>query len=130
MLDYLKLWAVAFGIFLVLDAVWLGVVAKKMYSKNIGHLMAEKPKWYAAGVFYLFYIFGLVFFVIEPALSTGSINYAIVAGLLFGAVTYGTYDLTNLATLSKWPLPLTIIDIVWGSVLCTIVSLLTYLIFV
>lgn len=130
MLDILKFSAVAFFIFLIIDAVWLGLIAKNMYKNKIGHLMANKPNWVAAVVFYLFYIVGLTFFVIQPAISMQSISHAILAGLFFGAITYATYDLTNMATLRDWPLSLTIIDIVWGSALCSLVSLFTYLIFI
>jgi len=130
MLNILKFSVVAFLVFLVLDAIWLGLVAKKMYQKNIGHLMADKPNFVAAIVFYLFYIIGLTFFVIEPAIAAQSITTALFSGLLFGAITYATYDLTNLATLRNWPIRLTVIDIAWGSLLCMSVSLATYLIFV
>lgn len=130
MIQLLAIWAVAFGIFLILDGLWLGLIAKKTYQNKIGHLMSEKPNWIAAIVFYILFIFGLGFFVIQPAITTQSISYAILAGLFFGAITYGTYDLTNLATLKRWPFSLTVIDILWGSVLCSLVSLFTYLILV
>ena len=124
------IWVVAVGIFLVLDAIWLGVISKRMYREKLGHLMSDKPNLLVAVLFYLFFIFGLVFFVIKPSIDAANITYAILAGLLFGAVTYGTYDLTNLATMKRWPVVVTIVDILWGSVLCGVVSLLTYLIFV
>lgn len=38
-------------------------------------------------------------------------------GALFGLIAYATYDLTNLATIKDWPLLVTIIDLVWGTVL-------------
>lgn len=130
MLQLLKFSAIAFLVFLVLDAIWLGLIAKKMYKNKIGHLMAAKPNYIAALVFYVFYIIGLTFFVIQPAIASASITTAIFSGLMFGAITYATYDLTNLATLKNWPLSLTLIDIAWGALLCMSVSLVTYLIFV
>ena len=42
---------------------------------------------------------------------------ALGVGAFFGLVAYGTYDLTNLATLRNWPLPMVIVDLVWGAVL-------------
>ena len=88
--------------------------------------MKDKPDWIAAILFYLLYIIGLVFFVIQPALDKSSWQYALFAGLFFGFITYATYDLTNLATLKDWPLKITIIDLIWGSVLGASVSVISY----
>lgn len=124
----LKTIAVALVIFFAIDMVWLGLIAKNLYSKYLGFIMTPNVKWLAAIIFYLVFIVGLAFFVIEPALAKQSLSYAIFAGLFFGFVTYATYDLTNLATLKDWPLLITIIDLVWGSFLGGAVSTLTYLI--
>ncbi|MGH4117392.1 DUF2177 family protein [Clostridium sp.] len=80
----------------------------------------------AALSFYLLYIIGIVFFVINPAIEKKSWKYALFAGMFFGFITYATYDLTNLATLKDWPFKITIIDLIWGSTLCGSVSLITY----
>lgn len=125
-MNFLKIYLVAFFVFLVVDAIWLGLIAKNFYSKEIGFLLKETPNWLAAGVFYLFFIVGVVFFVINPAIEKESIRYLVIAALLFGTITYATYDLTNLATLKDWPLKVTIIDIAWGGVLTLIVSSVTY----
>lgn len=114
----------ALAIFLFIDFFWLRYAAKTMYDNQIGFLLKEKFNLTAAFIFYIFFIIGLVFFVISPA---GSWQFAFLAGLFFGALTYGTYDMTNLATLKDWPLKLTIIDIIWGSFICGITSVLTYL---
>ncbi len=111
MLRYL----VTTGIFLLIDIVWLGFVAPKLYKANIGHLMAEKPNLLAAGVFYLLYIAALLFFVIDPALAKGSVWQAVWTGAFLGLAMYATYDLTNLATLKDWPLKITVIDLIWGT---------------
>jgi uncharacterized membrane protein len=124
----IKSFIVSFIIFLAIDAVWLGVVARKLYKNQIGHLMASKPNFVAALVFYLIFIFGLVYFVIDPALADASLKKAIINGLLFGFITYSTYDLTNLATLREWPIQITIIDLIWGTSLGGSVSTISYLI--
>ena len=103
------------GIFLLIDIVWLGFVAPKLYKANIGHLMAEKPNLLAAGVFYLLFIAALLFFVIDPALAKGSVWQAVWTGAFLGLAMYATYDLTNLATLKAWPLKITVIDLIWGT---------------
>lgn len=113
----LKLYFITLLIFLGIDAIWLVRVAPAFYRSQIGHLMAETPNLLAAGVFYLLYIAILVYFVVEPALRVGSIQDAFLRGALFGLVAYGTYDLTNLATLRDWPLLVTAVDMVWGTIL-------------
>jgi len=103
------------GIFLLIDAAWLGLIAPKLYKANIGHLLAEKPNLVAAGVFYLLFVGALLFFVIDPAIAKGSVWQAVWTGAFLGLVMYATYDLTNLATLKEWPLKITVIDLVWGT---------------
>ena len=113
----IQLYFLALLIFLGIDALWLGLVAPGFYRSQIGHLMAETPNLFAAGIFYLLFVGVLVHFVIEPALRIGTIREAWVRGALFGLVTYATYDLTNLATLRDWPLLVTIVDLAWGTTL-------------
>jgi uncharacterized membrane protein len=128
-MNFFKMYVVAFIIFLVIDAIWLGLVAPKFYKNQIGHLMSSKPNFVAAFVFYLLFIVGLVYFAIMPAIEQGSISKALIAGALFGFMTYATYDLTNLATLRDWPITVTIVDLIWGTFLSTSITVLTYLIY-
>jgi uncharacterized membrane protein len=121
-----KTFLTALVVFFAIDLVWLGVIASKLYRHYLGSLMADKVNWPAALIFYGIFISGLVFFVIEPALARESLRYAIGVGAFFGFITYATYDLTNLATLKDWPLTITIIDLVWGSLLSASVSGITY----
>lgn len=123
---FLELYIIAFIVFLAIDAVWLGLVAPKFYKSQIGHLMAEKPNFIAALVFYLIFIGGLVYFVLMPALDEESFSKVVIGCMLFGFITYATYDLTNLATLKNWPLLVTGIDLLWGTVLSLSVSVVTY----
>ncbi len=103
------------AVFLVIDILWLGFVAPKLYKQNLGHLMAEKTNFIAAGAFYLLYVAALLVFVINPAIASGSVWQALYRGAFLGLVMYATYDLTNLATLRDWPLKITLIDLAWGS---------------
>lgn len=125
---FIRLFFVAFIVFLLIDLVWLGLVAKKFYRKHLGFLMSKDVNWIAAIVFYIIFIVGIVLFVISPALEADSLKHALLYGALFGFVTYSTYDLTNLATLDKWPLLITIIDLIWGTFLAASVSVITFLI--
>ncbi len=125
----IKMYLIAFISFIIIDGIWLGFISKNLYKKELGHLLSSSPNWYAAIIFYLIFLFGLVYFVINPAIEKESVKYLIVSGLLFGLITYGTYDLTNLATLKDWPIKITIIDLIWGSTLSMTVSLMTYYIY-
>lgn len=128
-MEYLKIYAISLVVFLSIDALWLLVISKKLYSQEIGHLMANTPNLIAAAVFYLIFLVALIYFVINPAVETGDVVKLLISAALFGFVTYATYDLTNLATLKDWPLKITIIDLIWGTSLATIVSYLTYIIY-
>ena len=128
MSTFLKIYGIAFIIFFVVDILWLSLIAKKLYAQHLGTFLGP-VKWVPAILFYLLFVAGLVFFVIQPALLKESLTYVIFAGMFFGFITYATYDLTNLATLNNWPLNITIIDLIWGSFLGGFVSTLTYLIF-
>ena len=122
----IKMYLIALVIFVIIDGIWLGFIAKDLYRKELGHLLASNPNWTAAVIFYLLFLIGLVYFVINPGIEKESIMTVVISGALFGLLTYATYDLTNLATLKEWPLKITIIDLIWGTSLSTIVSTATY----
>jgi uncharacterized membrane protein len=128
-INFLKIYAIAVPIFFLVDMLWLGVVAKGIYQKYIGHLMRPSPNWPVAIVFYLLFIIGLVIFVINPAIEKNSWTHALLYGAMFGFFTYMTFDLTNWAVLKDWPQTIVYIDIAWGIVLSTVVSLGTYFIY-
>jgi uncharacterized membrane protein len=125
---FFKLYLIALPVFLGIDMVWLTLVAKNFYAKQIGYLMAKNPNFLAALIFYVIFIVGLVFFVITPALDRKMWTQALLAGAFFGLVTYATYDLTNLATVKDWPLIVTIVDLIWGMFVSAAVSVATYFI--
>ena len=123
---FLKLYFIALPVFLAIDMLWLGLVAKNFYSRQIGFLMRADVNWIAAIIFYLLFIVGLVLFVISPAMEKQSWLHALLFGALFGLVSYATYDLTNLATIKNWPLLVTIVDLIWGAMLAASVSIITF----
>mgnify|MGYP003395576855 CR=1 FL=1 len=113
-------------IFFAIDMVWLGLVAKQVYAKQIGTLLKTDVNWPAAMIFYLAYIFGIIYFAVLPGLEKDSVRTVITNAALFGGLAYATYDLTNLATLKGWPLSISVIDITWGIFLTTTVALASY----
>ena len=115
--------------FIVIDGVWLGLVARTFYRRHLGYLMAEKPNWAAAGTFYLLYAIGLTVFVVIPASDAGSVLEGLWRGALFGLVAYATYDLTNHATVRDWPAIVTGIDLAWGTALsASVAAIATYVV--
>ncbi|AKM81333.1 MAG: hypothetical protein UT13_C0001G0372 [Candidatus Pacebacteria bacterium GW2011_GWF2_38_9] len=124
----LKQFLVAFTTFLAIDGLWLTLIAKNFYAKHLGFLMAKTPNLTAALIFYLIYVFTMVVLIITPALQKGSLTTAILTGALFGLCAYATYDLTNLATIKDWPLLVTIVDLIWGTVLSGAVAGISYLV--
>lgn len=126
-MDVLKSYFISLAVFLAIDMVWLLVISKKLYSEKLGYLMTKNPNLAAALIFYMIFIAGLVFFVIQPALAQESWKYSLYAGIFFGLVTYATYDLTNLATVRDWPVIITVVDLIWGSFLSGSTALISFL---
>jgi uncharacterized membrane protein len=116
-------------IFLAIDLLWLGFVAKDLYAHFMGDILREKPNWAAALTFYAIFVAGLTYFVTAPAIDAGSLTDAAVRGALFGIVTYATFDLTSLAVLKGYPLGIVPIDMAWGAVLATSVSTASYTVY-
>ena len=129
MMTFLKLYGISFIVFFAIDMLLLGIIAKDLYQKQIGHLLKTDVNWVAAIVFYLLFIGGLVYFVLMPNAEAGNLGKVLLAGALFGFITYATYDLTNLATLKDWPIQITIIDLAWGTFLGASTSSVTYLLY-
>jgi uncharacterized membrane protein len=102
-----------------LDMLWLGLIAKAMYSQAIGHLMAEQPRRLAALAIYVLYPAGLMIFAVMSYADDPGWVKAVSTGALFGFFAYARVDLSNLATLRNWPVGLTFVDMAWGTLLST-----------
>ncbi|WP_418317496.1 DUF2177 family protein [Piscinibacter sakaiensis] len=122
----MKRLAIAYGVgvllLALLDALWLGIVAADFYQSRLAHLMAESPRLDAALAFYLMYPAGVLLFAVRPALAAGGAARAAWLGAALGFFAYATYDLTNLATLRDWPLPIVFVDIAWGSAITAAIA--------
>lgn len=105
-----------------MDSLWLLLIAPKFYKAHIGFLLADKPNLIAALIFYFLYVVGLIVFVIQPGLAKGSLLNTVLMGALFGLVCYATYDLTNMATVKNWPVIVTVVDLIWGIFLSSVIS--------
>lgn len=112
---------------LILDIFWLTAMASRLYRPELGDMIAEKFRAAPAICFYLIYVLGVTYFAALPAVEASSGVKALVDGALLGALAYSTYDLTNHATLQRWSLRVTFIDIIWGVTLTAIASYSGYL---
>lgn len=104
-------------VFLGIDSIWLGVIAPAFYRKHLGEILLDQPNFLAAGLFYVIYIGGIVYFAISPALQGGGWVQAAISGAVLGFVAYATYDLTNWATLKNWSPVIVAADLAWGTFL-------------
>ena len=104
-------------IFLLIDILWLSYSVKYFYQPNLGSLLNDKPVIWAAILFYLIYCLGLAVIILKPALADDSLSYAFINGIIFGVVAYGTYNLTNMATIKNWSINVVFVDMIWGGLL-------------
>jgi uncharacterized membrane protein len=102
-------------IFIGIDAAWLAAMVSRFYRPHLGDLLRERPRLAPAGAFYLAYPAGVVALAVAPALASGRWTGALVHGAVLGALCYGTYNLTNRATLRRWPVALALVDTGWGA---------------
>ena len=123
---FLKLFAIALPTFLVIDLVWLGILARGFYQRQMGSLMRPEVNWAAAVAFYGIFVAGIVVLAVWPAVQKESFLQAVLLGALLGLVAYAAYDLTNLATLQGFPATMALVDLVWGTLLTGTVSAVTY----
>lgn len=111
------LYGLTAAIFLVLDFVGIQFLIRPVFERNVGHLLAEPLRLGPAAIFYLGYVAGLVWLVSWPALKGHDPLHALIGGLVVGLMCYGTYEMTNYATLADWSWEQVIIDGVWGTLL-------------
>ena len=113
--------AVRYGVVLLVlvigDAVWLSYFARAMFRPALGDILLDTPRWSAAIFFYLIYAAGVMVFPLAMSQQIQTLGSAILYGALFGFLAYMTYDLTNLATIKAWTVPLALIDMAWGAAL-------------
>lgn len=124
---FLAAWGVTAVVFLVIDAIWLGLIATSFYARSLGELMLDQPKLGIAAVFYIGYTFAVVLLVSAPAAKSGTLGQALLYGAVFGLAAYGTYDVTNMSTLKNWPVTMSLVDMAWGTILTATAAVAGYL---
>ncbi|MDH4384235.1 MAG: DUF2177 family protein [Caulobacter sp.] len=126
MLRYIAAFVAAGAVFILLDFLWLSVIAQKLYQREIGDLLLAKPNMVAAVAFYLTYLVGTLYFAVRPGLMAGSWTTALFTGAAFGLVAYATYDLTNMATLNGFSWTIVAADLAWGGFITACVATAGY----
>ncbi|WP_422035462.1 DUF2177 family protein [Reyranella sp.] len=121
-------YAVALGVLAVIDALWLGVVAREFYKSQLGAMLQDKPIWGVAILFYLVHAAGIAVFAVPPSLTAGTWPSALLYGAFFGFCVYGAYDFTNLATLRGWPWAVSVVDLAWGTVATATATVIAFLV--
>ena len=104
-------------IFLIIDIIWLSFAVKSFYRPNIGHLLLDKPVMWAAAMVYIIYVVGIGVVIIEPSINYDNIFSFLLKSFIFGLVAYGTYNLTNMATIKGWSQSVVFVDMLWGGFL-------------
>ena len=106
-------------LFVVLDSIYLNLI-KDYFVKQI-NLVQNSPiklDFLAILLCYIFLIFGINYFIIQP-------NRSIQDAFILGIIIYGVYETTNKALLTKWSWLTVIMDTLWGGILF---ALTTYII--
>ena len=107
-------------IFLIIDVIWLSFATKSFYRPLLGDLISDKPVLWAAGLFYVLYMFGMSVIVIQPCIEPVALVKSLYTGFIFGLVAYGTYNLTNMAVIKDWSPTVVFVDMFWGALLTAI----------
>jgi uncharacterized membrane protein len=131
MIKFAQAYAACLFCFLILDYIWINIVAQNFYMKHLSDLLRLKngemdANLPAAAVFYLMFLFGVVYFVSLPAATAGSLSIALINGALFGLITYATFDLTCHALFKSFPLIVVLVDLAWGTFISTVVGLVGF----
>jgi uncharacterized membrane protein len=125
-MKFLVAYLITAAVFLIIDYIWLGFVMKDYFQEQLGHLMREDVQLGIAALFYLFYAGGIVLFAVAPAMESGGWMKAAMLGAVLGFLAYGTYDVTNAATLKDWPVMMSVIDVAWGTTLTAVTAAVGY----
>jgi uncharacterized membrane protein len=127
----LKQWGAGLVVFVLLDAVWLGVVASGFYKDQLGPLLRVQangnldPRIAPVVLLYALIVLGLALFALPRAHTSAT---AAMWSALFGVIAYSVYDLTNYSTMRGFPLEVVVIDMLWGGVLCAVTGTAMHLV--
>ncbi len=122
-MELVKQWGLGLVVVILMDAVWLGLLASQFYKSELGPLLRQHPdgsldpRWLPALLLYALIVLGLALFAL-PRARAGAIGGAALWSAVFGVIAYSVYDLTNYATMQGFPLKVVVVDMIWGGVIC------------
>ena len=122
-MELAKQWGLGLVVFILMDAVWLGLLANGFYKRELGPLLRQHsngnldPRILPAVLLYALIVLGLALFAL-PRARTGGMAEAVLWSAIFGVIAYSVYDLTNYSTLKGFPLQVVVVDMIWGGVVC------------
>jgi uncharacterized membrane protein len=128
MISFLKVFSVTVIATLLLDFSWIALIMNKFYHNQIGFLLRLKadggldPIFWPAAAVYICIPLGVILFVLPKVATTDGLLAVLPWGFLYGILLYGVYDFTNYSLLKDWPLAVTLVDWMWGGILCGITS--------
>lgn len=114
------------AVLIVGDAIWLSYFARAIFRPTLGDILLDDPRWLAAGAFYVLFAFGVMYFAVTPSLRQGAWTNAALSGALLGFLAYMTYDMTNLASIKAWTVPLALVDMAWGTLITAVAATAGY----
>ena len=120
-MELVKQWGVGLVVFILVDMVWLGLVANGFYKRELGPLLRQHangnldPRILPAALLYALLVLGVALFALPRARAMGE---AVLWSALFGVIAYSVYDLTNYSTMQGFPLKVVVVDMIWGGVIC------------
>jgi uncharacterized membrane protein len=126
-MSYLVAYIAILVVFGAIDAGWLTFMGPRIYRPVLAEILLPNLRVAPAIAFYLIYPIGIIVFAVTPALRSASVLTAATLALLFGALAYATYDLTNYATLRNWTLQITVLDICYGAIASGVAATVAYL---
>jgi len=110
-------------ILVAVDFLWLGMLMSRFYKTELGPLARRAgdslaPIKWAAALVWLLIPLGIILFVLPRSTPSDPYLTGLGWGFLYGVILYAVYDFTNYAMLDRWSLKMTLVDILWGGILC------------
>ena len=119
---------IVFVIYIIFDITMITLYVGKQFSKIVSNIQGGRKmiiRLVPAILCFLLISFGIVYFVLDKIREDHIIKDSFKYGGVFGAIVYGVFDLTNYSMFTDYSLKIVMIDVIWGTLLGSIVSILS-----
>jgi len=113
----IKEYLLTFAFLITIDLIWINLVINKMYQDALGNILRTAPVIWSAIFAWLLIPLGIVLFTVPLSKNKKE---SLINGALYGLILYGVYDFTNYAIIAPYTIEMTLLDIAWGTVLCSV----------